>query len=72
MNVTHFFDHNTIVLTQLLKHIPSVDESIKIKGRKGKVLSVKKMDENIVHVHVLFEQVIKNQPILKDNKKKKR
>ncbi|MGE8077456.1 hypothetical protein [Peribacillus loiseleuriae] len=72
MVTIHFFENNTIVLSQLLKHIPSVDEDIKIKGRKGKVLSVKNIEENIVHVHVIFEQVIKNQPISKDTKKKKR
>jgi hypothetical protein len=72
MAVVHFFENKSIVLCQLLKHIPSVDENIKIKGRKGKVLSVKKIEENLVHVHVIFEQVIKNQPISKDTKKKKR
>ncbi|MFJ7975677.1 hypothetical protein JNUCC23_11435 [Peribacillus sp. JNUCC 23] len=72
MVTIHFFENNSIVLSQLLKHIPSVDEDIKIKGRKGKVLSVKKIEENIVHVHVIFEQVKKNQPISKDTKKKKR
>ncbi|MFJ5624004.1 hypothetical protein ACIQD3_15020 [Peribacillus loiseleuriae] len=72
MVTIHFFENNTIILSQLLKHIPSVDEDIKIKGRKGKVLSVKNIEENIVHVHVIFEQVIKNQPISKDTKKKKR
>ncbi|KMY50122.1 hypothetical protein [Peribacillus loiseleuriae] len=72
MVTIHFFENKSIVLSQLLKHIPSVDEDIKIKGRKGKVLSVKKIEENIVHVHVIFEQVNKNQPISKDTKKKKR
>lgn len=72
MFVVRFFENNSLVLVQLLKHVPSVDEIIKIKGRKGKVLSVKKIEENQVHVNVFFEQVSKNQPILKDTKKKKR
>ncbi|MGM0878401.1 MAG: hypothetical protein ACQEWV_27805 [Bacillota bacterium] len=72
MFVIRFFENNSVVLVQLLKQIPSVDENIKIKGRKGKVLSIKKIEENQVHVNVIFEQVNKNQPILKDTKKKKR
>lgn len=73
MFVVHFFENNTVVLTQLLRNIPSVDGNIKIKGRKGKVLSVKKMEKNIVHVYVEFEKIIKNQLPSKDsNKKKKR
>jgi hypothetical protein len=72
MTVVHFVENNSIVLTQFLNHIPSVDENIKIKGRKGKVLSVKELEENQIHVHVIFEEVKKNQPILKDTKKKKR
>lgn len=71
MVVVQFFENKTLVLTQLRKQVPSVDENIKIKGRKGKILSVKKVDENKVDVQVLFEKVIKNQPILKDNKKKR-
>ena len=72
MVAIHFYENNTLILSQLLKRIPSVDEDIKIKGRKGKVLTVKQIQENIFHVHVRFEQVIKNQPISKDTKKKKR
>ena len=73
MFVVHFFENNTVVLTQLLRNIPSADGNIKIKGRKGKVLSVKKMEKNIVHVYVEFEKIIKNQLPSKDsNKKKKR
>lgn len=72
MTVVHFVENNSIVLTQFLNHIPSVDENIKIKGRKGKVLSVKELEENLIYVHVIFEEVKKNQPILKDTKKKKR
>lgn len=73
MFVVHFFENNSVVLTQLLRNIPSLDENIKIKGRKGKVLSIKKLEKNIVHVHVVFEQIVKNQLLSKDtNKKKKR
>ena len=55
----HFFENNTLVLSQFLKYIPSVDEDIKIKGRKGKVFSVNMVKENSFHVHVIYEKVIK-------------
>lgn len=72
MILVHFLENNSIVLSQLLKNIPSVDENIKIKGKKGKVVSVKNINENTIHVNVMFEKVTKNQPALKDDKKKKR
>lgn len=72
MVMVHFLENKTVVLSQLRSEIPSVDEQIKIKGRKGTVLSVKKMDENAVHVQVMFEKVKQTPQILKDAKKKKR
>lgn len=72
MITVHFFENKTIVLSQLLNQIPVVDENIKIKGRKGKILSVEQVGDYTAHVHVMFEKVVKNQPIIKDNKKKKR
>ncbi|WP_445486901.1 hypothetical protein [Niallia sp. 03133] len=72
MVVVQFFENKSLVLSQLLKQIPTVDEEIKIKGRKGKILSVKEIKENLFHVHLVFEKVVKTQPIGKDSKKKKR
>ncbi|MGV3464195.1 MAG: hypothetical protein ACO1OT_02755 [Heyndrickxia sp.] len=72
MMLVHFLDNKTVVLSQLRKNIPVVDENIKIKGRKGKVLSVKEIDEKQIHVQVLFDQVIKSQSLAKDNSKKKK
>ncbi|MCQ6282161.1 hypothetical protein [Bacillus sp. EB600] len=72
MIVIHFFENKTLVLSQLLRRIPSMDEDIKIKGRKAKVLSVKKIEENLIHVQVIFEQVVKNKQIVKESIKKKR
>ncbi|WP_066340681.1 MULTISPECIES: hypothetical protein [Metabacillus] len=71
MYVIHFIENNSVQLVQLVNNIPSVDENIKIKGRKGKVLSVKTIEENKVLVNVLFEKVNKNQPNIKDTKKKR-
>ncbi len=72
MVVVHFLEKNTVVLSQLRSEIPYVDEQIRIKGRKGTVLSVKKIDDKVVHVQVLFEVVKQTPQILKDTKKKKR
>ncbi len=72
MFAIHFIENNTLVLSQLLRRIPSVDEDLRIKGRKGKVLNVKQIEGNLYHVHVWFEPVVKYVPTLKDNKKKKR
>jgi hypothetical protein len=68
----HFFENNSLVLSQLLKQAPSVDDDVKIKGRKGKVFSTKEIEENKVYVHVIFEQVVKKQVLSNDSKKKKR
>ncbi|MGG3466889.1 hypothetical protein ABES02_05025 [Neobacillus pocheonensis] len=72
MVVVHFLENKTVVLTQLRTDIPTIDENIKIKGRKGKVLNVKNIEDNVIHVYVVFEQVIKKQLAAKDNKNKKR
>jgi hypothetical protein len=72
MVVIHYFEDKTLLLSQLVKQIPSIDENIKIKGRKGKVLSVKNAEGNHVHVHVMFEKVVKQQALSKETKKKKR
>jgi hypothetical protein len=71
MVLVHFLEDKTVVLSQLLNNLPSVDENIRIKGKKGKVLSVKKINETLIHVYVVFEKVTKNQPIAKEVKKKK-
>ena len=70
MVVVRFLENKTVVLSQLLKQIPSVDENIKIKGRKGKVTSIENVKENVIHAHVVFEQVKKVQPAAKDPKKR--
>ena len=72
MNVIHFYENRTEVLNQFVVKIPDVDEEIRIKGKKAKVLQVIRMDENNYHVHVMFEKIIKKQPLTKELGKKKR
>ncbi|MCM3567635.1 hypothetical protein [Neobacillus mesonae] len=70
--VIHFFENKTNVLTQLSQQIPTVDENIKIKGRKGKVLSIEEISEKVIHVYIEFEKIKKVQVSAKDNKTKRR
>lgn len=68
----HYLENNTPVLSQCLERIPEVDEDLKIKGRKGKVVSVVQIEESKYHVHVVLEKINKKQALLIDDKKKRR
>lgn len=74
MFAIYFYENKSRILNQALRRIPSVDEELKIKGRKGKVITVQKMEENIYHVHVEFEKIVdKNKAAIKElGKNKKR
>ena len=72
MMVIHFFENKTEVLNQFVVKIPTVDEDIRIKGRKAKVVQVSQVDENNYHVHVIYEKIVKKQPLTKEFGKKKR
>ncbi|WP_427138585.1 hypothetical protein [Psychrobacillus psychrodurans] len=73
MYAVHFMEKNIIVLTQVLRDIPVVEDNLKIKGRKGKVISVQETEENGIHVQVEFEQIVdKNKAATKELGKKKR
>lgn len=71
MYVVYFFENKNLLLTQLLKNVPSEGEILKIKGRKGTITSVKNMDEKSIHVQVVLESVNKNKIVLDNSKKKK-
>ncbi len=68
----HYYEKNISVLSQCLRRIPSIDENIKIKGRKGKIVNVTQIEDNKYHVQVELEKVVKKTALLKDDKKKKR
>lgn len=68
----HFFENSQMVLTQLLKTSPSIDQNIKVKGRKGKVIKIDPIDDRVIHVHVQFEPVLKKSLPAADPKKKRR
>ncbi|MCY9548673.1 hypothetical protein [Lysinibacillus xylanilyticus] len=71
MFVTHFYENKTSVLSQLLVNLPSVEENIKIKGRKAKVVQIVQIDDNNFKVSIIFEKVPKKQPLKEIGKKKR-
>lgn len=72
MYVVTYLDNKNVLLTQLLRNLPAEGETIKIKGRKGKITTVSSLDEKHVHVHVTLEVVNKNKLAVLDNSKKKK
>lgn len=68
----HFYENKTLLLNKCLRIIPLVEENIKIKGRKGKVVDVITMDKNNVHVYLIFEKEKKIQPLTKDTGRKRK
>ncbi|KMY32662.1 MULTISPECIES: hypothetical protein [Lysinibacillus] len=71
MFVTHFYENKTSVLSQLLVNLPTVEENIKIKGRKAKVVQIVQIDDNNYQVSIIFEKVPKKQPLKEIGKKKR-
>ncbi|MGE7908218.1 hypothetical protein [Lysinibacillus xylanilyticus] len=71
MFVTHFYENKTSVLSQLLVNLPTVEENIKIKGRKAKVVQIVQIDDNNYLVSIIFEKVPKKQPLKEIGKKKR-
>lgn len=65
-----FYENKSLVMSQLLKRIPTVDEEIKLKGKKGKVVSVDHINESNVHIHLIFEKVKKQVPTEREKKRK--
>ncbi|PGZ86235.1 hypothetical protein [Bacillus sp. AFS029533] len=72
MIVVHYIEKNVELLNQLLKKVPSEGDTISIKGRKGKVLSVNQINDKHVHVIVELEVIKKVQVLAKDDKKRRR
>lgn len=72
MFTVYFFENKDLILSQLLNRVPTVGESLTIKGRKGKISSVTSLDGKSHHVQVLLEKVNKNKTPIDNSKKKKR
>ncbi|WP_252504312.1 hypothetical protein [Sporosarcina sp. Marseille-Q4943] len=73
MYAIHFYENNNYVLNQVLRTIPSLDDNVTLKGRKGKVTNVEEIKENVYYVFVEFEKVVdKSKTAALDPKKKRR
>lgn len=74
MYAIHFYENKNYVLNQVLRNIPSIDDNVTLKGRKGKVMSVEEIKENVYYVYIEFEKIVdKSKTATKDlGKKKKR
>ena len=71
MFAVHYFTNKDLLLSQLTRIVPAVGDELKIKGRKGKVVSVKEVDEKIIHVQIALEAV-KSKVVVDPSKNKKR
>ena len=56
MYAIHYFENKIELLNVASRIIPAVDDSVRIKGRNGKVISVNKMGETKYFVIVEFEK----------------
>ena len=72
MFVVYFFENKNLLLSQFRQNVPSVGDDLKIKGRKGKVSSITKIDEKNIHVQLILENINKNKLLVDQSKKKKR
>ncbi|CAM5180394.1 Preprotein translocase subunit SecA OS=Ureibacillus acetophenoni OX=614649 GN=SAMN05877842_103225 PE=4 SV=1 [Ureibacillus acetophenoni] len=66
-----FFENRSLIMSKLTTTLPTENENINLKGRKGTVLSVEKLDDKHINVHVALEKVIKKSAVLEPNKKRK-
>ncbi len=71
MKVVHFYEGKENILIQLLENIPPVDQPIKIKGRKGKILQVSEIDDRTVAVMVELDKVKKRSTSSLNSKRKR-
>ncbi len=72
MVTVQYYENNSLFLSQLVNHVPSADEDLKIKGRKAKVIRINEINENLIHVHIVIEKIVKNPLLSKELQKKKR
>ena len=72
MFAVHFYESGNLVISQLLNNIPEVGQPIKLKGRKGKVISVNEIGPNKYNVQLEFEAIKKVATVVAVDKKKRR
>lgn len=72
MYMVHYFENKNLIVSHLVKTVPNVDQEIKLKGRKGKVLKVSNVDDRNIQVQVELEAKNKSKLLIDNSKKKKR
>ncbi|MCZ2259867.1 hypothetical protein [Sporosarcina sp. G11-34] len=73
MYAIHYIENKIELLNVASRIIPAVDESVRIKGRNGKVIRVEKMSETKYFVFVEFEkEVVKSNTNLRGIGKKRK
>lgn len=72
MFIISYIENRNVILCQFLKRAPSVGDAISIKGRKGKVVSVDKLDDKHIQVQVSLISIEKSKLPVDNSKKKKR
>lgn len=72
MYAIHFYENNDYVLNQVLRNIPAVDDALTLKGRKGKVLRIEEIKENVYYVFVEFEKVVDKKKLAAEELAKKK
>ncbi|MFD1928787.1 hypothetical protein ACFSFY_12160 [Sporosarcina siberiensis] len=58
MYAIHYFENRVELLNVALRQIPAVNESVRIKGRNGKIIRVEQMGETKYFVFVEFEKIV--------------
>ncbi|MBM4763458.1 hypothetical protein [Bacillus sp. B15-48] len=73
MIVIQYFENKSLIFSHLVENfVASVGDIIIIKGRKADILSVNKINGDLIQVHFKFHPVIKKPSLVKDTKKKRR
>lgn len=70
MRFVYFIENKDIFLSRILDQVPNVDDEIRLKGRRGKVLRVEEQDHK-VFVYIQLEKKVKK-PLILDDKRKRR
>lgn len=58
MYAIHYFENKIELLNIASRITPAVDDSVRIKGRNGKVVSVEKIGDTKFFVNVEFEKIV--------------
>jgi hypothetical protein len=72
MVTIQYYENNSLFLCQLVHQAPSVDENIKIKGQKAKVIRINEVNEKLTHVHIVIEKIVKKPLLSKELQRRKR